>query len=169
MGGGDRAGPQPAERIQQGAMPARIEQAPLVMLAVDLDQARADVAQQRRRAGLVIEKGAAAAVGLERAANDEGLARFGGDVVFGEQRRQRGSGRWRIECCRDARLIGATAHQAAVRPRAERQPQRIEENRFARAGLAGEHGQPALERQIERLDEDDVSDGKAGQHDRARP
>ena len=42
--------------------------------------------------------------------------------------------------------------------------QRIEQDRLAGAGLAGQHRQPPLGRDVELLDKDDVADGKSGQH-----
>src|SRR3546814_16565586 len=52
--------------VEQGAMPGGREQAAVVVLAVDFDQMAADFAQQRRRTGLVVEEGAAAAIALQR-------------------------------------------------------------------------------------------------------
>ena len=40
----------------------------------------------------------------------------------------------------------------------------IEQDRLARAGLAGEHAEPRPERQVERFDQHDVADGELGQH-----
>src|SRR3546814_6069209 len=75
--------------VEQGAMPGGREQAAVVVLAVDFDQMAADLAQQRRRTGLVIEEGAAAAVGLQGAADQQRLARLQRDLVVSEQRRER--------------------------------------------------------------------------------
>ena len=47
-------------------MAARIEQAAIVMLAVNLDEQGAELAQQAGRDRLVVDEGAAAAVGLDR-------------------------------------------------------------------------------------------------------
>ena len=164
-----RAGIEPAERIEQVHVPARIEQAALIMLAVDLHQPGAHVPQQCRRAGLIVEEGAAPAVRLQRPPDEQRLARLLRDAVLIQQPRQRRSGRRRIESRGHARLIRARAHQPAVRPHAERQPQRIEQDRLARARLPREHGQPALEGKVERLDEHDVADGEAREHDQRRP
>ena len=68
------AGVDPAERVEQGAVAARIEQAAIVVLAVDLDQRGAELAQQPGGDRLVVDEGAAAAVGLDDAADDERLA-----------------------------------------------------------------------------------------------
>ena len=79
---------EPSEGIKQGAMAARIEQAALVMLTVDLDQRRPDLAQQRRRHRLVVDISAAAAVRLDGAADEERLAGLERDVIAGKQGRE---------------------------------------------------------------------------------
>ena len=65
------------------------------------------------------------------------------------------------------RLLLAGTHQARLGAVAEHQPQGVEQDRLARAGLAGEHAQPRPEGEIERLDQDDITDRERGQHGRA--
>ena len=55
------------------------------MLAVNLDQGRAELPQQTGRRGLIVDEGAAAAVGLDETANDERFARLAGKTVLVEQ------------------------------------------------------------------------------------
>ncbi|KAK0348634.1 hypothetical protein LTR94_036419, partial [Friedmanniomyces endolithicus] len=71
MSGGDRLRLATAIGVEQGAMATGVEQAAIVMLAVDLDQRTAQIAQQRGGTGLVVDEGAAAAVGLDRAADQQ--------------------------------------------------------------------------------------------------
>src|SRR3546814_10302172 len=85
-------------------MPGGREQAAVVVLAVDFDQMAADFAQQRRRTGLVVEEGAAAAIGLQRAADQQRLARLQCDLVIGEERRERRVRRGRGEAGGHLRL-----------------------------------------------------------------
>ena len=75
----------PAERVEQGAVAARIEQAAIVMLAVDLDEQGAELADQGDRGGLVVDQGPAAAVGADDPADDERLARLALEAVVAEQ------------------------------------------------------------------------------------
>ena len=70
-------------------MAARVEQAAIVMLAVDLDQHGAELAQQAGRDRLVVDEGAAAAVGLDDAADDQRLARLVRQPVLVEQGQRR--------------------------------------------------------------------------------
>jgi hypothetical protein len=67
----------------------------------------------------------------------------------------------------DDRLLGAVTHQPRFRAHAQGEPQGVEQDRLARAGLAGEHAQPRPERQIELVDQHHIADGKSQQH-RAR-
>src|SRR3546814_19889081 len=46
----------------------------------------------------------------------------------------------------------------------EREAQRIEQHRLARPRLAREHAEPALEIEVEPLDEHDIGDRQRGQH-----
>ncbi len=61
-------------------------------------------------------------------------------------------------------LLGALAHQRLVAAAAERQREGIEQDRLAGAGLAGEHGEPRGEIDVELVDQDDVADRKSGKH-----
>ena len=118
---------------------------------------RSSAAGTPARAG----EGAAAAVGLERAPQDQRLARLALDALLGQQR-EAPDGR------REARISAATlacaspaAHQAGVGARAERQAERVEQDRLARAGLAGEHAKARLELELEPVDQHDVADRRA--------
>ena len=55
----------------------------------------------------------------------------------------------------------------ALGARAQRQTQGVEDDRLARPGLAGQHGQAALDLEIERVHQHDVADGEGGQHEGA--
>ncbi len=66
------------------------------------------------------------------------------------------------------RLLGAVAHEAALGAHAQRQAQRVEQDRLAGAGLAGEHAEPGMEGEVEPVDQHDVANGEAEQHRRAR-
>ena len=68
--GGNGCGIASAKSIQQTAMPACVQHAAIIMLAVDFYQSRPDFPQKCCRAGLVIDKCLATAIGLNRPAND---------------------------------------------------------------------------------------------------
>ena len=64
-------------------------------------------------------------------------------------------------------LFGALAHQRHVAARAERKRKRVEQDRFAGAGLAGQRGKAGSEIDVQPFDQNDVADGKARQHGRS--
>ena len=153
----------PPISVEQGTVAARIEQAAIVVLAVNLDQKRAKLALEAGGDRLIVDEGAAAAVGLDDAADDQRLARLPGEAVLVEQGEGRVAG-GNLEGDADRRLPLPAAHQRALRAHAEREPQRIEQDRFAGPGLAGEHAEARPEFEIERFDQHDVADREAGQH-----
>ena len=74
-----------------------------------------------------------------------------------------------IEDGRDLPLLRAVAHEAGVAAAAERQRKGIEQDGFARTGLAGQHSKAAGEFDIKPFDQDDVTDRQTRQHARAIP
>ncbi len=62
------------------------------------------------------------------------------------------------------RLVSARAHLGAFGALAARQTQSAQKNGFAGAGLARQRGQTGVKHQIERVDQDDVTDGERSQH-----
>ena len=65
-------------------------------------------------------------------------------------------------------LLGAFADQRRLAARAEREREGIEQDRFAGAGLAGQCRQAGAEIDVEPVDQDDVADGKPGEHGRRK-
>ena len=152
---------EPAERIEQRAMGARLDERAVVVLPVDLDKAGADPPQQPDRHRLVVEEGAAAAVGALDTAQDQvaidvdprlGRDRTGGMVAA------------HVEHGRDIALGSPAADKAQIAAAAERERQRVEQDRLAGAGLAGEHREALRQRNVQRVDDDDVADREGGEH-----
>ena len=65
-------------------------------------------------------------------------------------------------------LLGDRFELRQLRPGAEREPEGVEQDRLARAGLAGQHAEPRLELELELFDQHDIVDGELPQH-RTRP
>jgi len=143
---------------------ARVGQSAVVVLAVNLDQVPRQFAQQRGANRLVVDESLGTAVGAQPAPDDQRLA----EVVLDPRIVERGANRFgqpvELEGRGDAGLVRTAAHQPGLGAFAQRQPERVEQDRLARPGLAGEHAKPTLEGEVERLDQDDVADGKRGQH-----
>ncbi len=138
-----------------------IDQRALVMLAVDLDQRGADRLQGLHADRLVVDEGAGAAVGKLHAAQNHlaGVV----EAVFGEDLRGR-MALGDVESRGHLALLRAMAHQARIAAAAERQREGIEQDGFARAGLAGQHREATGEFDIEPFDQDDVTDRQTRQH-----
>ena len=64
------------------------------------------------------------------------------------------------------RAFGAVAHHAAVGAHAGQEAQRIDQQRLAGAGFAGDHGQAGAEIQFGGADDGEILDGEMGQHGR---
>jgi hypothetical protein len=154
------------KRIEQAAMGRGIDQRALVMLAVNLDQRSSQRFQGLNADGLIVDEGAGAAVGELHPAQDHFAGVF--QAVLGKQRR-----RWmalrHIEHRRHLALLGAVADQGGIAATAQRQREGIKQNRFARAGLAGQNREPPGELDIEPFDQDDVTDRQTRQHARMNP
>ena len=134
---------QPAIAVQQGTVRCRVDQAARFELALDFDQCFADLAQQADAGRLVVDIGAAAPVGAQRPAKHQ----FAAGVVqplFVQQRVGRVI-RCDFEHGGDHGALGPVPHQSALGSRAQRQPQRIQQYGFARAGLAGQHAKAFFE------------------------
>ena len=159
--GGVRERQRAAECVQQSGMGGGIGQAHLFVLALHLDQQRAQAAQQGHPGRLIIDEGAGAAIGADHAAEHEFV--LGVDALFGQQIEGgmvSGDGKARDH----HRLFGAGADQAGIGAHAQCEAQAVEQDGFAGTGLAGKHGQPWAEAQVQPFDEHDIADGKGGEH-----
>ena len=161
---GRRLGLQGAERVQQRAVVARVQQAHRLMLAMHFQQHGAQVAQGSHAGGLVVDEGARAAVGAELAAQHQILVHGPAQPLVVEigpdgmvaRRGEDGGG---------LSLAGAAPDQSRIGPRAGGQAQSVQNDRFAGPGLAGQGGQPSADREVEGLDQYDVANGEPDQHD----
>ena len=157
---------QPAVGVQQAAVVRLVEQAALLELPLDFHQMVGQPAQQRDRDRLVVDVGAAAPVLRQHPAHHQ-LVVLDLDVVLVQN-----CAHWMafgdVEGGRDLGLIGAGAQQPAVRPVAERQAERIQQDRLAGTGLAGQRAQARGEFQLKPVDQNDVADRETAQHTRGR-
>ncbi len=122
-------------------MRRHVEQAVLLHLALDLDQRVAQPTQQRHRGRLVVDEGTAAAVAADGTAERQHV------LVVQALLRQDGVRRMfarQIEGCGNRGLGRAAPHGSAVGARAQRQPERVDQDGFARTGLASQGTQPAM-------------------------
>ena len=146
-----------AEGVQQGPVRAGVQQSHSLMLAMDLEKRLAHLLEDTHARRLIIDERAAAAVGAERAPQNQILVTRVGKAFFlqqvpdrmvrrgGEQRRGRSLGR-------------APPHQPRIGTRPCRQAQGVQDDRLAGPGLTGQHGEPRPDGQIQGLDQHNVAD-----------
>ena len=132
--GRDRCGVASAKGVKQRPVPARVQQPPVVMLAMYFHQRCTDIAQQSRRTRLIIYEGLTAAIGLDRTADQQRFANVDFNVIFAKQRDHIG---WCIKTCGYLRLISTCTHKAAIGARAQRKAQSVQQDRLTSARLPG--------------------------------
>ncbi len=156
---------QAAEGVEDRAVGDRVDQRPVVVLAVDFDQRRADAAQDLDAHRLIVDEGAGAPVGDLDAAEDEialGVdIGIGGDAAGGVIERT-------VEDRRHLSLRFAVPDEAAVAARAEGEREGIEQDGLAGAGFTREDAEALREMKLEPVDQDDVADRQLDQHARSR-
>ena len=152
----------PGESVEDRAMIGRVQEAALLELTLDLDQAVAELAQEADAGRLVIDKGAAAAVGAQQPAQHDRFAIIV-EAGFAQHRIGRVIAPDR-EFGGDRRLARALAHQPGLAAPPHRQTERVEQDRLPRPGLAGQHAQPLAKGQIKPIDQDNFAYGQAEQH-----
>jgi hypothetical protein len=149
------------KRIKQRTMRRCVDQRPVIVLPVDLDDQRADGLEEARRYRLVIDESPCPPVGKLHAAKDDlGVV---GDVILPE-RRSRRVVLGKLKDRNNLPAVAARADKRSVPAPAECERQCIEKDGFPGTSLAGKHGQSLVEGQLELVDKDDVPDRKRAQH-----
>ncbi|MNR05789.1 hypothetical protein D3C85_1218370 [compost metagenome] len=128
-----------------------------------LDQQGADLTQGGDACRLIVDVGPTAAISRDDPAQDQFLARRDLEAALCQKRDQGLVVRGGEDGGGDG-LLGARTHQPRVAARAQGQTQGVQNNGLAGPGLAGQHGQPLADIQVEGVDEDDVTDRESGQH-----
>src|ERR1051325_8506542 len=108
---------------------------------MEVDQPLPRFPELREPRGVAIYEAARAARPIERAAQHP-APRIAGEVALAEP------GFHRLGCLEFAGELGALsafAHERGIGPAADQQLDRVDQNRFARAGLAGERAEAGLE------------------------
>ena len=107
-----------AEHVDDSEMRGRIEQRVMFVLAVELDEARREIAQRGRRRERAVDERAAATLRRDFAAHEHVLAAA-------------------LEDGLDRGRVLPRPHEVAGRAAAQEQADRVDEHGLARAGLAG--------------------------------
>ena len=145
---GERVGRRRAgEPVERGALHRRREERLVRVLAVEVDEPGADLGELADGREPPVDVRPAAPVQRDDAREHDLVAGVGVD-----------------ESAFDARLGGAVADERRVGASADEELERLDEQRLARAGLAGDRGEAATEHEREVGDDPEVGDVQLGQH-----
>jgi hypothetical protein len=147
--------------VEHVAMGAGVEQPLGVELAMHLDQPGADLAQQADRHRLVVDEGAAAAVGADAAAQHQRVVDR--QLLPGQEILHRMSV-GQQELGADGRGVRPVPHQPGFAAAAEGEAERVEQDRLAGPGLAGQRRQAFGKAKRKLFDQNHIPDRKSGQH-----
>jgi hypothetical protein len=158
-GGADAGGRllRTGESVEHLALGLRTQQRVVRMLAMDIEQEFGGILQLRQWCGAAVDEGARTAAGIDHAAQDQRVVVRceAGIVEPGFQLRQIVDG----EFGRNFGARRAAAHHAALGTVTQRQRQRIDQDGFSCAGLAGKHGETRREIEFDRFDQQVIADG----------
>ena len=144
--------------IEQLALSLRAAERLMRVLPVQIDQSSPMASSWASVAGRAVDVRAASALRIEHAAQQERPVALR-EIVFDEPgARAAGASSRSNSAAISARSAPSRSWRASKRsPSSERQ--RVEQQRFAGAGLAGQHGEATVELDLECLDDGEVSDG----------
>ena len=156
-----RQGGQPGVSIEQHPLRVATEQRLMGMLTVDIDQELTNLSHllgSRRRA---VDITARTAAGIEHPAQDQLV--LGSEVVGGQPGdylRQPAD----LEGGCDLGPLATGAHDAGIGAVAERQRQRIDQDRLAGPGFPGQRAKTGGKLEFQPIDDDKVANRKVAQH-----
>ena len=151
-----------AERVDEVALRGGFAERLVRVLAVDRDEPRAELGELRERGGTAVDPRAAPALRVEHAPQQQ-LVAVAAELVLGEPRAH-GRRVGDVELRRELRAVAARAQLAQFEAVAQQQAERVEQDRLAGARLAGQHGEPAGELDVESRDDDEIADRERTQH-----
>ncbi len=163
--GGRRVG-QSGVSVEQFALRVRAHQQLVRVLAVNIHQHLADLAQLRERRRGAVDERPREAVAIHHAPQHHGAA----VMTVAARRAERLlvepllDLRMGLEFRRDVRAAFTGAHHVRIGTGAERERQRVDQDRLAGAGFAGENSEAAVEFEIERGDDDEVAYREVAKH-----
>ena len=162
---GAAQGREAAEAVDERALHVGRRERLVRVLAVQVDEPLADLVQLRERRGPAVDPGATPALRVERPAQQE-RAVGRGEVVRSEPL---GDARAIVHVERGGELgpVGARPELPQLETVAQQQREGVEQDRLARARLAGQHGEAAVELEVERFDDDEIADGQQPEHEYA--
>ena len=152
------------EGVEDVALRVGVEQRLGLVLAVEVHQERAELAEDRRGGRAAVDPGARAALGRDLAAHDDARVL---DVEAERFDLAPGAAVEALEGAFDDRLGGAGTNAAARGPLAEEKSERVDEHGLAGAGLTGEDVEAGAEVEGDVGDGGEVADAEFGEHGQA--
>jgi hypothetical protein len=152
-------------RVEQVEVPRHVRERVVLVLRADVDQLLADALEHALRRQVGLHDRAPAPRASDHALEHQRLALAGRHVELVEDRRDAPAGRGvELELALDARRLCALTDQVGAAPGAAQQRQRVDDDRLARAGLAGQHvhAAPELERDV--VEEGQSADVQVAEH-----
>ncbi len=144
---------------------ALAQQREVFALAMYIHQQAADLAQERGGHGPAVDPRDRTAVGAHFACQHQHVGGVAFQAVFDQQRGQpAGCGRAEVKRAFHLGALGAGAQHIGRGAVAQQQVDGINDDGFARAGLAGEHIEARGERQIEPINDGKVVDAEFCEH-----
>ena len=137
-----------------------VQQMHPVVLTVNAEKLPAQRAQHGKRGGLSVDAAEIAPVGKNLAAEQKRIVAGKAQLLHSLFHRAAQP----VEERRDAGAALSRADQIAADPAAKDGAERVDDDGFTRAGLAGQHRKTALEGELGGLDDGDVFDQKLAKH-----
>ena len=159
--------PQPLDAcmpVEQRALRGRPHERLVRVLAMDVDEELAHLAQLRKRRPAAVHEGPRAPGPVDHAAHEE-HAGVAGEFVFFEIARQFAAGD-DVELGGQFRPLGRLPHHPGVGPPAHQQFEGVDEDGLAGAGLAGQYREAPVKFKLDRVDDDEIPDCEPVQHQR---
>ena len=148
--------------VEQAPLGCGLEQRLELVLAVDLGEQGADLAQALYGDLLAIEVGARFAFTGDHATHDELVV--GLDALLGEPAAHRRVGGAKVEGRDDLCPGSIVADGLGTGSSAHGELQRVDEDGLSGAGLAGEHGQSVVQFDLDGIDDREIPDLQVGEH-----
>jgi hypothetical protein len=136
----------------------------VLVLSMDVDQLLAQLLHLLQRARATVQIRARPAAAFQHA-TQQAQAPFVGQIV-GFEPGDRSRQIVEREFSTDLGARTALADHAGIAALSQYQCERVDQNRLAGTGFAGEDGEAGFELEIEPIDDDEIADGKRAQHER---
>ncbi len=152
------------ETVEQSQVGARVEQGQVFALAVDVHERRAHLPKQGQAHGPAIESGNGTSLAADFARQRHVVGVIFQVLAFQDFIHRHLRGAVEGERPLDEGRLRLGADDGRVGAAADEHDHRVEDDGFARAGLAGQDGESRAEFQVEAVNDGEVLDAEFGEH-----